>query len=177
MLEPPRPPLRDRELTLRPPDKRDLVAIGRILDDPGWRAAFGPATQTPDELLEWNRKGWRDGRAATFAICAPDDVCVGHVWLNLSPLDAKRAAVGYWLQREARGMGFATRAVKLVSAWAFRELGLARLAVLVEPANRPSQRVAELAGFQREGVLRSYADVGERRVDYVSYSLLPGDRT
>lgn len=177
MLLPPHPPLRDSELTLRPPDERDLPAIGRILDDPGWRAAFGPPMQTPAELLEWSRERWSDGSAATFAICAPDDVCVGHVWLNLSPLDAKRAAVGYWLQREARGMGFATRAVKLVSAWAFRELGLARLAILAEPANRPSQRVAELAGFQREGVLRSYAEVGGRRVDYVLYSLLPGDMT
>ncbi len=177
MLNPPQPPLRDREIALRPPDERDLVAIGRILDDPGWQAAFGSRTETPHELLEWNQRGWKDGSAATFAICAPDDDCVGHVWLNLSPMDAKRATVGYWLQREARGMGFATRAVKLVSAWAFRDLGLARLAILTEPSNRPSQRVAELAGFQREGVLRSYTDVGGRRVDYVSYSLLPGDKT
>jgi RimJ/RimL family protein N-acetyltransferase len=29
--------------------------------------------------------------------------------------------------------------------------------------------------FHREGVLRSYADIDGRRVDYIVFSLLPGD--
>jgi RimJ/RimL family protein N-acetyltransferase len=35
--------------------------------------------------------------------------------------------------------------------------------------------VAERSGFEREGVLRSYAEIDGRRVDHVSFSLLPGD--
>jgi RimJ/RimL family protein N-acetyltransferase len=46
---------------------------------------------------------------------------------------------------------------------------------LTEPANRQSQRVAERNGFQREGVLRSYTEIDERRVDNISFSLLPSD--
>ena len=56
-----------------------------------------------------------------------------------------------------------------------RALALARLALLTEPANRQSQRVAERNGFQSEGVLRSYTEIDERRVDNVSFSLLPSD--
>ena len=42
--------------------------------------------------------------------------------------------------------------------------------------NVASMRVAERAGFQREGVLRSWVDVNGDRVDHVSFSLLPTDR-
>jgi RimJ/RimL family protein N-acetyltransferase len=87
----------------------------------------------------------------------------------------RRGSIGYWLLPEARGKGLASRAVKLVSRWALRDLTLARLALLTEPANRRSQRVAERNGFQEEGVLRSYTEIDGRRVDNVSFSLLPGD--
>jgi len=55
------------------------------------------------------------------------------------------------------------------------DLGLARLALLTEPSNHESQRLAERSGFQQEGILRSYAEIVERRVDYVVFSLLPSD--
>src|SRR5262249_16717591 len=89
--------------------------------------------------------------------------------------DRRRGSVGYWLLPQARGRGLATRSVRLLSEWALRDLGLARLQILTEPANGASQRVAEGCGYQREGVLRSYADVDGRSVDYVVFSLLPSD--
>lgn len=93
--------------------------------------------------------------------------------MNLA--DRRRGSIGYWLLPEARGKGLATRAVRLVSRWALLELGLARLALLTEPANVRSRRVAERCGFRLEGVLRSVAEIDGRRVDYCSFSLLPGD--
>ena len=56
-----------------------------------------------------------------------------------------------------------------------RDLALSRLALLTEPMNRKSRRVAEASGFREEGVLRSYAEIDGRRVDNVSYSLVPSD--
>jgi RimJ/RimL family protein N-acetyltransferase len=50
-----------------------------------------------------------------------------------------------------------------------------RLVLLTEPSNRQSRRVAEANGFLEEGVLRSYSEIDGRRVDYVSYSLVPSD--
>jgi RimJ/RimL family protein N-acetyltransferase len=88
---------------------------------------------------------------------------------------SRRATVGYWLLPEVRGRGLATRAVRLISQWALINLEVARLGLLTEEANVRSQRVAELAGFHREGVLRSWTEINGRRVDYVSYSLLPAD--
>jgi len=126
-----------------------------------------------EQLLDLNRSRWGRGEAATFAICDASGGCAGHVFVNLSGMH--RASLGYWLLPEARGKGLASRAVKLVSRGALRDLNLARLALLTEPSNRQSRRVAKLTGFQEEGVLRSYTEIDGRRVDYVSFSLLPSD--
>jgi RimJ/RimL family protein N-acetyltransferase len=173
MLPAPVPPLSDSAVRLRPPEERDLDAIERGIHDPDVIRSFGRPTLSAEGLLELNRRRWGDDEAATFAICVAADRCVGHVFVNLH--EARRGSVGYWLLPEARGKGLAFRAVRLVSRWALRELALARLALLTEPSNRHSWRVAERSGFQREGVLRSYAEIDGRRVDYVSFSLLPTD--
>lgn len=68
----------------------------------------------------------------------------------------------------------ATSATRLLAAHAFA-LGLARVEIPVYVDNPASQRVAEKAGAQREGVLRSYFLARGVRHDCVSYSLLPGD--
>ena len=84
--------------------------------------------------------------------------------------------VGYWLAAEARGRGLTSAALRALSLWAFRELGLGRVELVTDPDNIASQRVAEKAGFTREGVLRSILvnRDGSRR-DGVMFSLLPGE--
>ena len=173
MFSAPDPPLSDGVVMLRLPEERDLAAIERGIADPDVIRSFGRPTLTAEQLLELNRRRWDDGVGATFAICGAANDCVGHVFVNLG--GALRGSIGYWLLPEARGKGLATRAVRLLSRWALRDLALARLGLSAEPWNYRSQRVAELAGFQREGILRSYAEIDGRRVDYVSFSLLPGD--
>jgi RimJ/RimL family protein N-acetyltransferase len=83
--------------------------------------------------------------------------------------------VGYWIRSAARGRGIATKALVLLARWAFEELGAGRVHLTADPENRASQRVAEKAGFAREGVLRSFHDFKGRRRDAVMYSLLPDD--
>jgi RimJ/RimL family protein N-acetyltransferase len=173
-VRPPDRPLTDGVVSLRPPDERDLPAIERGLDDVDVVRAFGRPTGSAEDVLELNRARWRDGTGPTFAICDARGACVGHAFVNVGP--DRRGSVGYWLLPEARGKGLATRAVRLVSAWAFDALGLARLQLLTEPSNDASQRVAERSGFRREGVLRSFADIDGRRVDYVVFSLVSSDR-
>jgi ribosomal-protein-alanine N-acetyltransferase len=43
---------------------------------------------------------------------------------------------------------------------------------VTDPENEPSQRVAEAAGFRREGLLRKYLEIEGGRRDCVLYSLL-----
>jgi ribosomal-protein-alanine N-acetyltransferase len=95
--------------------------------------------------------------------------------IGVREVDQANAQIGYWVKREARGRGVATRALGLVSRWAFEELGAGRVQLFTEPGNVASQRVAEKAGFVREGVLRRYLNIKGERRDGVIFSLLPED--
>jgi len=174
-LEVPDPPLSDGVIALRPPCERDLPAIERRMVDPEIVRWMGPSDHPAAELLELNLTRWTRGTRATFSICDANDACLGHVWVEVDLPHAHRGSVGYWLLPEARGKGFATRSVQLVSRWALGKLGMARLSLTAEPSNDRSQRVAERSGFVKEGVLRSYEDIGGRRVDCIVFSLIPAD--
>jgi RimJ/RimL family protein N-acetyltransferase len=171
----PDPPLSDGVVALRVPSEQDVPAIERRMVDPDIVRWMGPSDHPARELLELNLTRWTQSTRATFSVCDANDACLGHVWMEVDPADAHRGSVGYWLLSEARGKGFATRSVQLVSRWAFGKLGMARLSLTTEPSNDRSQRVAERSGFLKEGVLRSYEDIGGRRVDCVVFSLVTAD--
>jgi len=120
---------------------------------------------------------WAEGSGATFVIAqAAEGGGLGVVAVHLSMADPGLAGIGYWLRREARGRGAATTAARLVSRWAIESLGIKRLSLETAPENWPSQRVAERAGFSREGLLRSWMPAGAGRRDSVMFSMLPGEQ-
>ena len=111
-----------------------------------------------------------------FALLATgSDEPVGGLGVRWDQLDAGVAEVGYWVGGDSRRRGVATAAVRLAARWAFEAASaLERLELRAAVDNPASNRVAEKAGFTREGVLRSQrfnARLG-RRVDFVMWSLL-----
>lgn len=175
-LEPPDPPLSDGVITLRPLDERDLPAIERAAGDAEISRWFDLPGRSPADYLAAKRERWAEGTGASFAICdaARPGTCLGHIFVERD--DDGRGSVGYWVLEDGRGKGRATRAVRLTASWALPELRLARLQLHTDPGNVASQRVAERAGFTREGVLRAYdARRDGTRADAVVYSLLPQD--
>ena len=176
MLEP--PDLRTEEIVLRPWQGEDLDAIVDELQDPEiprwtripepYRAADGRA------FLAHSARRWSDGTGASFAIVdRATDHIVGSIGVRF--LEQGGATVGYWVASAARGRGLATTALRLVSRWVIEELSVERLELVTEPQNLASQRVAEKAGFEREGVLRRQLVVKGERRDCVMFSLLPDD--
>jgi RimJ/RimL family protein N-acetyltransferase len=137
-----------------------------------------PAVYTEREGLAWIDRQWSradSGEGLSLAIAdTSSDEAVGAAVLMLRP-QPPSAGVGYWVVERARGRGFATRAITMLSRWALTEAGLARVEALVEPDNVASQRVLERAGFAWEGRLRSYLAFAGRRADAFMYSLLPDD--
>ncbi|MEA2210876.1 MAG: hypothetical protein QOF83_824 [Solirubrobacteraceae bacterium] len=173
-------PLIDGLTALRPWRDSDQQALVRACSDPEiarWTrvpANYGPS-DAKAYLLQRYDMLWA-GLAAPFAIVeAPDAGLLGSVSLLRIAWEHRRAEVGYWLAREARGKGHASRAVALLCAWGFRSLGLERIDLLAAVGNRPSQRVAERSGFTAEAVLRSYARGTDGRLDMVCFGLLVTD--
>ena len=88
---------------------------------------------------------------------------------------ARVAEVGYWVAPWARGRGIAPQATRALSEWAIRDHGFERVQLFAAVGNAASQRVAEKAGFVREGVARNACCVPEGRADMVLFSLVPDD--
>ena len=86
------------------------------------------------------------------------------------------AQCGYWIAADARGRGYATRAVILLTGWLF-ELGAARVFLTILAGNEGSIAVARRAGFGYEGTMRAHSVwQGERR-DVMWFAALPREWT
>jgi RimJ/RimL family protein N-acetyltransferase len=126
--------------------------------------------------LQAYRDGAADGTRDGFAIeDAETGAFLGLAGLVAIEREANQAEIGYVVAREARGRGIASRALRLVTDYAFREIGLDRVQLLISKDNAPSLHVAERCGYVCEGVLRSLYFKSGRRADTVVYSKLPGD--
>ena len=118
---------------------------------------------------------WADGTAANVAaVDAATGELLGAVGLTLRDGIGE---VGYWTAPWARGRGVATRATVLHTAWALGTLGLPRVELLADVGNAGSQRVAERAGFVREGIARALRPRvrAQGRADMVVYARVAGD--
>lgn len=174
-------PLRDGETALRPWRDSDLASIVAACQDPEisrWTRVPFPYTETDGRAFLLHRHdAIHAGSLAPFAIVdgADDGALLGSISLMDLDWTFRRAEVGYWLAREARGNGHAARAVRLICHWGFTRLGLERIQLLAATENTRSQRVAERAGFTREAVLRNYLTSRDGRRDMVLFALLVGD--
>lgn len=172
--------LSDGSVLLRLRSDADLPAVVEACQDP----EIPRWTRVPDhyggrEAREWAGEAARQHEAGEglhlLIVDARDGQLLGSIGIHRIVEEERRCDIGYWLAREARGRGVMTRAVRLLSGWAFSELGVERIEVIVDPRNAASRAVAERAGFRFEGVLRSYVVIKDRRRDMAMYSLLRTD--
>jgi [ribosomal protein S5]-alanine N-acetyltransferase len=174
---PPKPRLQSGDIALRPFQANDAAAVASACRDQDiLRFTFMKDGLTETEAREWIETGsewWPKGHPRFAVVDAHDDHLLGQVGLNFNPRHVS-AEAHYWVDASERGRGAASRALSLIIDWGFSK-GIERAFVLIHPENKPSNRVAAKLGFTREGVLRSYEPVKDRRPDLVSWSLLPSD--
>lgn len=126
----------DGVVTLRPPRPGDarLLVAGRDEEFFRW---LGPGDDSPspvacvrvgEELVGWV------------------DYDLEHDWLQPGEVN-----VGYYLFPEARGQGFASRAVELLLGHLDRETDHRVATLLIDPENERSLRLARRLGFDERG--------------------------
>ena len=176
----PDPPLADAELRLRPWSLGDVPAVTAACQDPEIsRWTVVPEEYTDQQATEFIATRESDriaGKQLDLAVVDHGDGLLGAIGMSNFDWPDHRGEIGYWMAREARGRGLGTQAVRLLSRWAIDWLELERVELLANPANEASQRLAERAGFTREGLLRRYRTRHGVREDLVMFSLLPADR-
>ncbi|WP_431774782.1 GNAT family N-acetyltransferase [Streptomyces cucumeris] len=149
------PGLRLRPWEDTPGDRRAAL---RGLTDPDFRRWNTPVALVDDEedVHLWTHgraDGWRRGDMASFAVLEDAEIR-GHVSVGLIDHGDRSGRVGYWVLPEARDRGIASRALRAVTGWAFRELGLHRLELRHDIGNEASCRVGLRCGYAAEGVMR-----------------------
>ncbi len=109
----------------------------------------------------------------TYFAIAIDQEAIGSIGL-MRGQDVHRftAELGYWLAEPFWDKGIMTKAVKVLSKYAFEELGLHR--IFAEPyiTNTASIRVLEKSGFVLEGILRANVFKDGRVLDQYLYAIL-----
>jgi RimJ/RimL family protein N-acetyltransferase len=168
------PTLTDGVVTVRGLRESDVPALVRACQDPEiprWTRVPSPYTaEDARALLAAAATEAAAGIGVALAVAEAGDGLVGTI--GLTGLEQAGAGeIGYWVAREARGRGAATRAVRLLREWAARDLGLERLEILAHRDNAASQRVAERAGFAATGETRAVARMPpDRRDGYRVYA-------
>jgi RimJ/RimL family protein N-acetyltransferase len=173
-------PVTDGVVSLRDWTEADVPALVSALEDrevSRWLPRI-PYPYTEAHAREAIRSYNEEREAGRGLYLAVTDVRSATVqgWVGMSiDSDESVGNAGYWMKQEARGQGRATRSLGLLVACAFEELLLERIEVRADVDNVASQRVAEKAGFTREGRLRSAWRARDGRRDCYLYSLLASD--
>jgi RimJ/RimL family protein N-acetyltransferase len=114
-----------------------------------------PSPYTKDDAFAWvalAESMLRYGSAYHLVIADVEGGApLGSVGLEIHPSPVLHGEIGYWVAAPARGRGVATRAVRVLTAWALERCSLPMVEIHVLPANRPSHEVARKAGFTAAG--------------------------
>jgi RimJ/RimL family protein N-acetyltransferase len=179
---PPQKPLADDVVALREWRSDDRTALVEMANDEmiqRWTRVPAPYTdRDADAWFALTRSTRAAGHQAAFAVVGPEDgELLASIDLRTNPADPAVGELGYMVAPRARGRGVATHAVELLTRWAFDSLGMERLEILVDPRNEASVKVAEAAGYAREGILRGYrTSRNGGRLDLTMYARLRSDQ-
>lgn len=144
--------LKGRGFVLRPIRITDAQGYLECHQDADAKANF---SSVPDSVSA-ARKEIKEGRRHNkkFAILVDGDFA-GFINLELNdhPRYKHSAIVGYGIHEHFRGRGLATKVLKKITEYGFRDLKLKRISGVCRSFNTASARVLEKAGYTHEGTL------------------------
>jgi RimJ/RimL family protein N-acetyltransferase len=176
-------PVETERLLLRPLHEGDVGAL-LAYHSKAEVHRFLPMAVMDDETVRWRiREGpWsrstleEEGQSLVLGIeLAEDHEVVGDVMLLWSSDKDRSGEVGYVLNPDHSGHGYATEAVRATLRLAFDDLGLHRVIARVDARNEPSLRLARRIGMRQEAHFIESLWHNDQWIDLVSFALLEGE--
>jgi ribosomal-protein-alanine N-acetyltransferase len=182
------PPLTTRitseRLVLRPPRPSDIPELRQLLRANAehlrpW-SPLPPPTEDPtsltglSNLVTRQRRDWKRGDQLVLLVTrrASGEPIVGRVALGGVMRGVfQNAHLGYWIDARHQGQGLMTEAVVTALGFAFADADLHRVQVAIMPRNMASLRVAEKAGFRREGFAERYLCIAGTWEDHAIFAM------
>jgi len=167
-------------LELREFGPQDAAVVGALVAA-GDRTSLPPgAPSRRPEVGAWLADGVhrhrRDGAGVHLMMAERSSgELVGSISLFKPDWEARSSEVGYGVRPDRRGRGYASEAAAALARWALAEGGMQRIQLSAVTGNLPSLRVAQKAGFQREGTLRRAQLEDDGLHDLAVFSLLDDD--
>lgn len=171
------------DLCLRAFGKKDAAAFASIARESALHA---------DRWMGWCHPHYTEAQALEwFAVCAQERAfqtayefgifnkesgeLSGAAGINMIDRIHRRCNLSYWVAPRWQGQGIATTVVSALTQYAFTELGLLRVELVIALDNLASRRVADKAGAQLECLARNRLYLNGSAVDAAMYSLIPGE--
>ena len=147
-------PINTPRLVLRPYETHDIEALHNILSD-NKTMSFWPAPFTIEQTSRWierSSKSYRENQFGRFAVELKESgKLIGDCGILLSELDGKQENdLGYIIHGNYWGRGYGTEAARASLDYAFKKLGLSRIAANMDVNNLASIKVAEKIGMKKE---------------------------
>jgi RimJ/RimL family protein N-acetyltransferase len=144
-------PLATARLAFREMTPGDLDDMAGLLGDPQVMRYY-PRPHSREEAsawIAWSQRLYRDhGFGLWLLTLRNGGEFVGDCGLTPQQVDGvTEIEVGYHIRSALQGRGLATEAAAACRDYARDVLGLERLIAIIDPRNRPSQRVAEKLGL------------------------------
>ena len=149
----PRSALDTPRLRLRPTSAVDAKRAFEIQNDWAVTRMLSNASYPPKEnnIKDWfssHEHEWAEGSAYRFAI-EQGERTIGIV--DVDGIVGSTGSLGYWLERESWGKGYAFEAAQALIGFVFNEAGLSRLESGHASDNPVSGRVLSRLGFRQVG--------------------------
>ncbi|MFF0009784.1 GNAT family N-acetyltransferase [Streptomyces tibetensis] len=161
-------------LVLRDWTEADLAAMPDLFDHPDiayWTPIASPFDEAAAHArLDRDRQLRAEGKTILLAITVDGRAPLGEVMLRCA---SKGAEIGYVVGPAHRGQGLAVRAVRVMAAYAFEELGVGQVILELEAENAASVAVATKAGFRLLDVPLVEGDEKGRPFVLQTWGLLP----
>jgi RimJ/RimL family protein N-acetyltransferase len=174
----PPPVIRSARLDLREYGASDAGLVRGLLAAGVGPEALPPgAPSDPEDVAVWLADGaqrpQREGTGVHLMMLdRAAGKIVGSIGLFHADWEDRSVEIGYGVRGDERGKGYASEALEAVARWALTEGGIQRAWLTANTDNVASVRVAEKAGFRREGTLRRAALEDDGMHDLAVFSLL-----
>jgi ribosomal-protein-alanine N-acetyltransferase len=179
------PVLKGSKVMLRVPVASDYTAWATLRRESRAFLERWEPRWAPDELerTSWRhrlgryREDYAQGTAIAFFIFEGESgkLAGGITLANIRHGVSQSGHIGYWIGERYANRGLMTDAVNVLVRFAFDRLRLHRIEAACIPDNVRSMRVLEKAGFQREGLLRSYLKINGAWQDHYLYARIIED--
>ena len=139
--------LRTARLGLRRYVAGDAAALLDVFADE-YAARFYPAMNDPLRIrkwIDWNLRNYDEHGFGLWAVeRLSDGHFIGDAGLTMQTVEGVlRHEIGYHIQPDARGLGYATEAARACLDFAFERVGAGFVCSVVHPENAASAKVAE----------------------------------